>query len=236
MKVLLATENSGKVTEIRGIFQQKLPQAELLSIADLPQEIREKYDAHETGLTYAENSLIKARALAKLVDGTILADAQTASVPASAQNHPWILAEDSGFEVEALGWAPGIYSARYAPTDKQRCEKILHALRDVPAAQRRAQFVACVTLLENGGNPIYFFGRRTGTVATALRGDKGFGYDPIFIPDGETETWGEAPEKSKLLLSHRGIALKLAMDYLIVRLSQKSERAGHSSKVEEKLP
>jgi XTP/dITP diphosphohydrolase len=217
MKVLLATENPGKVTEIRGIFQQKLPQAELLSIADLPQEIREKYDAHETGLTYAENSLIKARALAKLVDGIILS-------------------EDSGFEVEALGWAPGIYSARYAPTDKQRCEKILHALRDVPAAQRRAQFVACVTLLENGGNPIYFFGRRTGTVATALRGDKGFGYDPIFIPDGETETWGEAPEKSKLLLSHRGIALKLAMDYLIVRLSQKSERAGHSSKVEEKLP
>jgi len=255
MKVLLATENPGKATEIRGIFQQKLPQAELLSIADLPQEIREKYDAHETGLTYAENSLIKARALAKLVDGTILADAKTASVPASAQNPPWvmadaktasvpasaqtppwILAEDSGFEVEALGRAPGIYSARYAPTDKERCEKILHALRDVPAAQRRAQFVACVTLLENGGNPIYFFGRRTGTVATALRGDKGFGYDPIFIPDGETETWGEAPEKSKLLLSHRGIALKLAMDYLIVRLSQKSERAGHSSKVEEKLP
>jgi non-canonical purine NTP pyrophosphatase (RdgB/HAM1 family) len=217
MKVLLATENPGKVTEIRGIFQQKLPQAELLSIADLPQEIREKYDAHETGLTYAENSLIKARALAKLVDGIILS-------------------EDSGFEVEALGRAPGIYSARYAPTDKERCEKILAAMRDVPAAQRRAQFVACVTLLENGGNPIYFFGRRTGTVATALRGDKGFGYDPIFIPDGETETWGEAPEKSKLLLSHRGIALKLAMDYLIVRLSQKSERAGHSSKVEEKLP
>ena len=217
MKVLLATENPGKVTEIRGIFQQKLPQAELLSIADLPQQVREKYDAHETGLTYAENSLIKARALAKLVDGIILS-------------------EDSGFEVEALGRAPGIYSARYAPTDKERCEKILHALRDVPAAQRRAQFVACVTLLENGGNPIYFFGRRTGTVATALRGDKGFGYDPIFIPDGETETWGEAPEKSKLLLSHRGIALKLAMDYLIVRLSQKSERAGHSSKVEEKLP
>jgi len=217
MKVLLATENPGKVTEIRGIFQQKLPQAELLSIADLPQQVREKYDAHETGLTYAENSLIKARALAKLVDGIILS-------------------EDSGLEVEALGRAPGIYSARYAPTDKERCEKILHALRDVPAAQRRAQFVACVTLLENGGNPIYFFGRRTGTVATALRGDKGFGYDPIFIPDGETETWGEAPEKSKLLLSHRGIALKLAMDYLIVRLSQKSERAGHSSKVEEKLP
>ncbi|HNM99845.1 MAG TPA: non-canonical purine NTP pyrophosphatase, partial [Turneriella sp.] len=172
MKVLVATENPGKVTEIRGIFQQKLPQTELHCIADLPQDIREKYEAHETGLTYAENSLIKARALAKLADGIIIS-------------------EDSGFEVEALGRAPGIYSARYAPTDKERCEKILAAIQGVPASQRRAQFVACVTLMENGKNPLYFFGRRTGTVAAELRGEKGFGYDPIFIPDGETQTWGE---------------------------------------------
>jgi len=210
MKVLVATENPGKVTEIRGIFQQKLPQTELHCIADLPQDIREKYEAHETGLTYAENSLIKARALAKLADGIIIS-------------------EDSGFEVEALGRAPGIYSARYAPTDRERCEKILTAIRDVPAPQRRAQFVACVTLMENGKNPLYFFGRRTGTVAAELRGEKGFGYDPIFIPDGETQTWGEAPEKSKILVSHRGLAMGLAIEYLIVRLSQNGERAGRSS-------
>ena len=212
MKVLVATENPGKVTEIRGIFQQKLPQTELHCIADLPQDIREKYEAHETGLTYAENSLIKARALAKLADGIIIS-------------------EDSGFEVEALGRAPGIYSARYAPTDKERCEKILAAIQGVPASQRRAQFVACVTLMENGKNPLYFFGRRTGTVAAELRGEKGFGYDPIFIPDGETQTWGEAPEKSKILVSHRGLAMGLAIEYLIVRLSQKSERAGQSSQL-----
>ena len=210
MKVLVATENPGKVTEIRGIFQQKLPQTELHCIADLPQDIREKYEAHETGLTYAENSLIKARALAKLADGIIIS-------------------EDSGFEVEALGRAPGIYSARYAPTDKERCEKILAAIQGVPASQRRAQFVACVTLMENGKNPLYFFGRRTGTVAAELRGEKGFGYDPIFIPDGETQTWGEAPEKSKILVSHRGLAMGLAIEYLIVRLSQNGERAGRSS-------
>lgn len=209
MKVLLATENPGKVQEIRGIFRQKLPQTELLCIADLPQEIREKYEAHETGLTYAENSLIKARALAKLVGGIILS-------------------EDSGFEVEALGRAPGIYSARYAPTDKERCEKILAALREAPAAERRAQFIACVTLIENGRNPIYFFGRRTGTVADKRRGENGFGYDPIFIPDGETQTWGEVPEKSKILVSHRGLAMGLAIEYLIVRLSQNGARAGQS--------
>ena len=212
MKVLLATENPGKVHEIRGIFEQKLPQVELRCIADLPPEVREKYVAEETGLTYAENSLIKARALAKLADGIIIS-------------------EDSGFEVEALGRAPGIYSARYAPTDKERCEKILAAIQGVPASQRRAQFVACVTLLENGRNPLYFFGRRTGTVAADRRGEKGFGYDPIFIPDGETQTWGEAPEKSKILVSHRGLAMGLAIEYLIVRLSQKSERAGQSSQL-----
>ncbi|MFZ5628515.1 MAG: RdgB/HAM1 family non-canonical purine NTP pyrophosphatase [Spirochaetota bacterium] len=212
MKILLATENPGKVHEIRGIFEQKLPQVELLCIADLPPEVREKYVAEETGLTYAENSLIKARALAKLADGIIIS-------------------EDSGFEVEALGRAPGIYSARYAPTDKERCEKILAAIQGVPASQRRAQFVACVTLLENGRNPLYFFGRRTGTVAADRRGEKGFGYDPIFIPDGETHTWGEAPEKSKILMSHRGLAMGLAIEYLIVRLSQKSDRAGQSSQL-----
>jgi XTP/dITP diphosphohydrolase len=239
MKVLLATENPGKVHEMRGIFEQKLPQVELLCIADLPQAIREKYEAHETGLTYAENSLIKARALAKLVEGLVpasarippwnMADAKMPSVAASAQIPPWIMAEDSGFEVEALGRAPGIYSARYAPTDKERCEKVLATLQGVPASQRRAQFVACVTLLENGRNPLYFFGRRTGTVASERRGEKGFGYDPIFIPDGETQTWGEAPEKSKILVSHRGLAMGLAIEYLIVRLSQNGERAGRSS-------
>ncbi|HNB60390.1 MAG TPA: 50S ribosomal protein L9, partial [Phycisphaerales bacterium] len=148
---LITAENPGKVHEIRGIFEQKLPQVELRCIADLPPEVREKYVAEETGLTYAENSLIKARALAKLADGIIIS-------------------EDSGFEVEALGRAPGIYSARYAPTDKERCEKILAAIQGVPASQRRAQFVACVTLLENGRNPLYFFGRRTGTVAAKRRG------------------------------------------------------------------
>ena len=216
MKVLLATENPGKVHEIRGIFQQKLQQIELLCIADLPQQVREKYEAHETGVTYAENSLIKARALAKLVDGIILS-------------------EDSGFEVEALGGAPGIYSARYAPTDKERCEKVLAAIRDVPLPQRRAQFVACVTLMENGKNPLYFFGRRTGTVASERRGEQGFGYDPIFIPDGETQTWGEVPEKSKILVSHRGLAMGLAIEYLIVRLSQNGERAGRSSQLKKQL-
>lgn len=203
MKILLATENAGKVREIRTIFAERLPQAELLSIADLQQEIRAKYTAEETGATYAENALIKARALAKLTEGIIVA-------------------EDSGFEVETLGNAPGIYSARYAENDVARCEKVLAALGGVPAQHRGARFVACVVLLENGKNPIYFFGRRVGRVATARRGTQGFGYDPIFIPDGETETWGEADEKAKILASHRGIAMRLAIDYLVVRLSQKS--------------
>lgn len=210
MKIFLATENAGKVHEVRGIFGQKLQHAELHCIADLPPEIRNRYVAEETGLTYAENALIKARALADLTDGIILA-------------------EDSGFEVEALGRAPGIYSARYAPDDRSRCEKVLAAIHDVPVSRRQAQFVACVTLIEKRPGhhcpPVYFFGRRTGIVAPERRGDKGFGYDPIFIPDGETHTWGEAPEKSKILVSHRGLAMGLAIQYLIVRMSQKRKEA-----------
>lgn len=203
MKILLATENAGKVQEIRALLAERRVPIELFSIADLDSQIREKYRAEETGSTYAENALIKARALAQLAEGIVLA-------------------EDSGFEVEALGNAPGVYSARYAENDKARCEKVLSALKGVPEQKRGARFVACVVMLENGKNPIYFFGRRTGRVAMARLGEMGFGYDPIFIPDGEAQTWGETPTEKKILESHRGIAIGLAIDYLVVRLSQKS--------------
>ncbi len=210
MKIFLATENAGKVHEVREILKQSFADVECLCVADLPASIREKYHAEETGTTYAENALIKARALARLTDG-------------------FVLAEDSGFEVEALSRAPGIFSARYAPTDRERCEKILHAIKNVPAHQRQAQFVACVAFIEKRKGmqspPVYFFGRRVGRVADAIRGTNGFGYDPIFYPEGENLTWGEAGEKAKVLVSHRGLAMRLAIQYLIARMSQEHKEA-----------
>ncbi|MCS6972497.1 MAG: non-canonical purine NTP pyrophosphatase, partial [Leptospiraceae bacterium] len=138
----------------------------------------------------------------------------------------FVLAEDSGFEVERLGRSPGVHSARYAPDDASRCEKILRALQGVPENKRTAQFVACVVLLEDGRNPIYFFGRCQGRVAESRRGSGGFGYDPIFIPDGENQTWGELPPEKKRQHSHRSQAFARAIDYLVVRLSQLSIATG----------
>ncbi len=209
MIIYLATENPGKVHEMKRIFDIRMPGTELKCVADLPEPIRTAYKAEETGTTYSENALIKARALARLV-----------YQPAFAAKQPWVLAEDSGFEVAALGNAPGVYSARYAPSDKERCEKILASLSERPAAERAAQFVACVVVMQDERNPVYFFGRHRGTVAEARRGEKGFGYDPIFVPEGETRTWGEVPEDTKLMVSHRGRALELAIQYMIARTSR----------------
>jgi len=233
LKIYFATENAGKVREIQRIFAVTLPQAEVMCVADLPSTLRHNYVADETGQTYAQNALIKAHALARLVDGLILADAKTPSVPASAPIHPWILAdaktpsvpasapihpwilaEDSGFEVDALGGAPGVYSARYAADDKTRCAKILNVLQGVPAARRTARFIACIALLERGRNPVYFFGRKEGFVAAAARGSAGFGYDPIFLPELAGATWGETGAEVKNADSHRSRALRLAAMYL----------------------
>ena len=209
MIIYLATENPGKVHEMKRIFDIRMPGIDLKCVADLPAQVRSAYNAEETGTTYAENALIKARALGKLI-----------YKPTLTAEQPWVLAEDSGFEVAALGNAPGVYSARYAPTDKERCEKILASLAAIPSAERAAQFVACAVVMQDERNPVYFFGRHRGSVAASRRGEKGFGYDPIFMPEGESQTWGEVPEDTKLMVSHRGRALELAIQYMIARTSR----------------
>jgi XTP/dITP diphosphohydrolase len=224
MTVYVATENPGKACEMKRIFDLRLPGTEVKCVADLPDKIREAYCADETGSTYTENALIKAKALARLVKkiipvATKMSSTQTDS-PHAIMTPLWILSEDSGFEVEALGKAPGVYSARYAPTDKERCQKILAELQKLPHANRAAQFIACVVVMEDGRNPTYFFGRHRGQVADEHRGELGFGYDPIFIPDGESRTWGEVPEETKLIVSHRRRALELAIQYMIARTSR----------------
>jgi XTP/dITP diphosphohydrolase len=183
---------------MRAILSEALPQVQVLSVADLAEEKRAAYSAEETGTTYAANALIKARALAPLVDG-------------------WILSEDSGFEVEAMGNEPGVYSARFASDDKARCAKILAALRGMPPEKRRAKFVACMVLLDPAGDPAFFFGRKDGYVAEQARGTKGFGYDPIFCPVLGGPTWGETDVAEKVSDSHRGKALASVIQYMIVR-------------------
>ncbi|MBN8219555.1 MAG: RdgB/HAM1 family non-canonical purine NTP pyrophosphatase [Spirochaetes bacterium] len=197
MRLYIATENAGKLREMRAIFGAALPAVQLFCIADLPEVKRTAYKAEETATTYAGNALIKVKALGPLVG----ADA-------------WVLGEDSGFEVEALRGAPGVYSARYAENDAARCAKILRALEGMPGKERRAQFVACVALLDPGGNPTLFFGRKTGFVAPAAKGGNGFGYDSIFCPELGGPTWGELTGAEKNNDSHRSRALQSVMTYL----------------------
>ncbi|HRP68686.1 MAG TPA: non-canonical purine NTP pyrophosphatase [Turneriella sp.] len=205
MKIYFGTENKSKAQEVELLFKAQAPAFKLLSIADLPETLRGKYNAEEVGATYAQNALIKAQALFRLLD---------------KNSFDYILAEDSGFEVDALGGAPGLHSARYAANDDERCKKILAAIEGNPTALRRARFIACVALLKNGNDPVYFFGRKEGTVATALYGSDGFGYDPIFIPEGGTKTWGEAGKGIKNTDSHRSRAFSLAAQYILSVVSQ----------------
>lgn len=201
MTIYLATENAGKIREMTAILSTGLPGIVIKSMADLDAETRARYTAEETGSTYAENALIKARALAAIL-------------PPTASALQCVVADDSGFEVENLGGEPGVYSARFAENDKARCAKIIAALAGKPVEQRRAKFVACMAILTAGKNPVFVFGRKHGYVAESPRGDSGFGYDPIFSPEPGGRTWGEMSAGEKNADSHRRRSLDLVIQYL----------------------
>ncbi len=161
------------------------PPIRVLTVSDLPTD---PGDVEETGTTFWENAILKAQTYA----------ART-GLPA--------LADDSGLMVDALGGAPGVYSARYAPTPAARIEKLLAALTDVPDAQRTAHFVCVVALATPDGRLIAAEGRVEGKITFAPRGSGGFGYDPIFeLPNGQT--MAELSAEVKNTLSHRGRALE----------------------------
>ena len=191
MKIIFATSNQGKLREAAEILG---PAYEIISPADLG--ILE--DIPETGDTFRANSLQKAQYIWKKTGMDCIAD-------------------DSGLEVDALGGAPGIYSARYAGEGHDfdaNIVKLLRELRGVPVAQRTARFRCVVTLLQ-GGEPVFFDGRMEGRIATRRSGHGGFGYDPVFIPDAFPDrTVAVLGEEVKNSISHRGMALRAMADYL----------------------
>ena len=145
-------------------------------------------DVEETGTTFAENAALKAEALA-------------------AQSGLPCLADDSGLCVAALDGRPGVYSARYAADNETRINKLLAELKQSGRADRSAYF-ACVLALKLPAAPIRFFeGRVNGRIIDVRRGNMGFGYDPVFVPDGETRTFAEMTNAEKSAISHRGRAL-----------------------------
>jgi XTP/dITP diphosphohydrolase len=168
----------------------------LLSLDDFPPA----GDVEETGATFEENAALKARAYA-------------------ARTQCWALADDSGLEVDALGGAPGVLSARYAgdgATEAERNAKLLNALSRTGDRERRARFVCCVAVADPQGNVAHLsVGKCEGVIADAPRGHNGFGYDPLFVPEGYGLTFGELSDDIKGEISHRARALAQARAFLL---------------------
>lgn len=187
MTVLIATHNRHKLEEIRQIFA--LPSLKLVAadeVPGLPEEVVEDAD------TFEGNALKKARELC-------------------AASGLWTLADDSGLEVEALGNAPGVHSARYAGephNDAANNAKLLRNLAD--ATNRRARFRCAIALCAPDGRAWTVEGRCEGTIISEARGANGFGYDPLFVPDGFEKTFAELDSATKNAISHRGRALRAA--------------------------
>jgi XTP/dITP diphosphohydrolase len=197
--LLVATYNDGKLRELSQLLTD-LP-VHLRALAEFPQV----EEVAETGATFAGNAALKACGY-------------------SRQTGLWTLADDSGLEVEALGGAPGIFSARYAgvgATDAMRRRRLLAELSSVRDDARRARFVCAIALARPESNaPEIFEGVCAGRIIRAERGSGGFGYDPIFVPDGYEQTFGELAEEIKQRISHRARALMAAKDYLAQQLGR----------------
>lgn len=192
MKLLLATRNPGKLTELRRLLEGG--PVEVLGLADVPTFP----DAPETGATFAENALAKAR------------DAAAATgLPA--------VADDSGLAVEALNGMPGVLSARWSGRhgdDTANLELLLGQLADVPDERRGAAFVCAAALVVPGGPETVVYGEWSGRIAHAPRGSGGFGYDPVFVPDGQDRTSAELSPREKDAASHRGRAMRALLPHL----------------------
>jgi non-canonical purine NTP pyrophosphatase (RdgB/HAM1 family) len=192
LKAVLASRNRHKAEQVALL----LPAVELVALDEVAHglELQEPFD------TFQHNALAKARAT---VEATGLA----------------AIADDSGLEVDALNGAPGVRSARYAgegATDDDNNRKLVEQLRDVPAEKRTCRYKCVAVLVTPEGREVLAEGSCEGTVVLEERGDLGFGYDPLVVPQGETRTMGEIPLEEKLRFSHRGRAFRL----LAARLDQ----------------
>lgn len=192
-QVVLASSNQGKVDELQALLA---PYA--LNI--VPQSAFNIQSAEETGTTFVENAIIKARHAAQQTSLSAIAD-------------------DSGLSVQALGGAPGVYSARYSGidgNDEKNNQKLLEALKNVPKDKRQACFHCVLVYMRHCDDPtpIICHGQWHGTISSQPHGENGFGYDPLFIPDGYQQSSAELSREQKNTISHRAIALQLLVQQL----------------------
>ena len=187
--LLVATGNSHKTAEIRAILGAGYVVSDLKAHPELP-------EVEETGSTFLENATLKAVEISKQVEGLILSD-------------------DSGLEVDALGGEPGVYSSRYAGeagNDAANNKKLLHELQGKD--NRKARFRCVMVLAQDGEVLTSFDGAVEGRMLSELHGEGGFGYDPLFVPDGYDQTFSQLSEGIKNQLSHRAVAMQKVVAWL----------------------
>jgi XTP/dITP diphosphohydrolase len=192
MDIVLATRNKKKIAEMKRITQDM--GISILTLDDFPG----CPEVVEDGATFEENASKKAREVAAYTGKAALAD-------------------DSGLEVDALEGVPGVLSARFAgkeANDRTNTERLLLEMRSLGKEQRSARFVCCIALAFPDGTTHTFQGYARGTIGTEPRGSRGFGYDPVFFPEGHNRTFAEMNDAEKDALSHRGKALKALQEFL----------------------
>lgn len=183
-RLVLATRNAHKTAEIAAMLADTFEVVDLRAVPGAP-------EVEETGATFAENAALKADAVSRFTGG-------------------WALADDSGLETDALRGEPGVHSARFAgenATDAENNALLLQKLAVIPGAPRTARFRCALALSRRGEMVATFDGTVEGVIVEELRGPGGFGYDPMFVPDGYAETFGQLPAATKNAISHRSRAL-----------------------------
>lgn len=186
-KIILASNNSHKIDEIKDILKDF--QFQIVSLMEAGIEV----EVEEDGKTFEENAYKKAISIMNITGEAVIAD-------------------DSGLEVYALGGAPGVYSARFSGehgNSKKNNEKLIEMMKDVPDGKRGARFVSSIILLFPEGKEIRAEGYIEGIISYEEKGDKGFGYDPLFIVPDRNKTFAELESNEKNAISHRGVALEL---------------------------
>ncbi len=195
MQLVIATHNAHKTEEIRAMLAGLANVRDLSAFPAIPA-------ADETGTSFEENATIKAVEASGLLDPGML-----------------VLSDDSGLEVDALNGAPGVYSSRFAGPDATDAENRTKLLADLDAAgargrERTARFRCCMVVARGGAKIVAFDGAVEGVIGTAEKGEGGFGYDSLFIPDGHCATFAQLPSETKNGMSHRARALAKVVAWL----------------------
>lgn len=188
-RLIIATRNAHKTSEIRAMIGDRFEVLDVTAFSECP-------EIAETGASFLENARLKALGISAVVDGLVLSD-------------------DSGLEVDALGGAPGVWSSSFGGEEGNHARNNTRLLAELAGkSERSARFRCTMVLAENGRELAHFSGTVEGRIIDEARGAQGFGYDPLFIPDGHHATFAELGEDVKNTLSHRSRALVQVIDHL----------------------